>query len=198
MTYSDVKGVATKASMLGSYPDDRDDNYEGEKSMSYTLEHFAASCHDILKADPGPGGRRKVCLLLEQALRDESFVGTHLGKNTSERTLLYEDPELGFCILAHVYQGAKDSVPHDHGPSWAIYGQARGETVMSDWSVAQPASGDTPAKVKRARSYTLTPGAAHVYHEGDVHSPRREGPTRLIRIEGTNMEHVKRRPYEAV
>ena len=69
---------------------------------------------------------------------------------------------------------------------------------MSDWSVVEAAAGERPAKIRRARSYTLTPGAAHVYHEGDVHSPRREGPTRLIRIEGTNMEHVRRRPYEAV
>jgi hypothetical protein len=39
---------------------------------------------------------------------------------------------------------------------------------------------------------------AHVYNEGDLHSPRREGPTRLIRIEGTNMDKVKRLAYERV
>jgi len=30
-----------------------------------------------------------------------------------------------------------------------------------------------------------------------LHSPRREGATRLLRIEGINMEKVKRFPYEA-
>ena len=30
----------------------------------------------------------------------------------------------------------------------------------------------------------------------DLHSPRRDGPTRLIRIEGRNMEKVKRHPCE--
>jgi hypothetical protein len=35
-----------------------------------------------------------------------------------------------------------------------------------------------------------------VYNEGDVHSPRRDGPTKLIRIEGTNMERVKRLSFE--
>jgi hypothetical protein len=39
---------------------------------------------------------------------------------------------------------------------------------------------------------------ARVYNEGDLHSPRREGPTRLIRLEGTNMDRVKRLKYEAV
>ena len=33
---------------------------------------------------------------------------------------------------------------------------------------------------------------------GVLHSPRREGSTRLLRIEGMNMERVKRFPYEAV
>jgi predicted metal-dependent enzyme (double-stranded beta helix superfamily) len=166
--------------------------------MGHTLEGFAAACHRILTEYVGREGREQVCKLLQDVLVDETFVSRYLVDDGPERKILYEDPQLGFCILAHVYAGAKESAPHDHGPSWAIYGQARGETVMSDWTVVEPAVGDMPAKVKRARSYTLTPGAAHVYHEGDVHSPRREGPTRLIRIEGTNMERVRRRPYEAV
>ena len=37
---------------------------------------------------------------------------------------------------------------------------------------------------------------AHVDREGDLHSPRRDGPTRLIRIEGTNMDKARRLPYE--
>jgi predicted metal-dependent enzyme (double-stranded beta helix superfamily) len=166
--------------------------------MGYTLEGFAAACHRILTEQPGRTGREQVCALLKDVLKDETFVSAHVVDGGGERKILYEDPQLGFCILAHVYTGPKESAPHDHGPTWAIYGQARGETVMSDWAVVEPAAGDKPARVRRARSYTLTPGDAHVYHEGDVHSPRREGPTRLIRIEGTNMDRVRRRPYEAV
>jgi len=67
----------------------------------------------------------------------------HLGDDVPERKVLYEDPELGFCILGHVYRGAKDSHPHDHGPSWAIYGQAQGETAMTDYEpVARPGGGN--------------------------------------------------------
>jgi hypothetical protein len=53
-----------------------------------------------------------------------------------------------------------------------------------------------PGKVRHARSYTLEPGMAKVYNEGDVHSPRREGPTRLIRIEGQNTDRIKRFAFE--
>jgi hypothetical protein len=166
--------------------------------MGYTLEQVAATCHDILGAAPGPSGREKVAALIRDVLTDKAFLAQHVGADGPERKILYEDPSLGFCLLAHVYRGAKESKPHDHGPSWAIYGQAEGETVMSDWALVEPASEHAPGKVRRLRSYTLSPGMAHVYNEGDLHSPRRDGPTRLIRVEGVNMEGVRRLAYEAV
>jgi predicted metal-dependent enzyme (double-stranded beta helix superfamily) len=166
--------------------------------MGYTLEKFAAAAHDILTADPGPGGREKVRALVEDVLKDEAFITRHLGDDVPERKILHTDPQLGFCILAHVYKGARESNPHDHGPTWAIYGQARGETLMNDWALVEPANETKPGKVRHVRSYPLKPGMAHVYNEGDLHSPRRDGPTRLIRIEGTNMDKVKRLAYEKV
>jgi hypothetical protein len=164
--------------------------------MAMTLEQFAAECHRILASIPGPEGRKKVSAIVQDVLTDDAFIARHLGDDVPERKILYEDPALGFCILAHNYTGAKESAPHDHGPSWAIYGQARGETVMSDWTVLEPAVDGKPGKVERARSYPLKPGDAHVYNEGDVHSPRRDGPTKLIRIEGTNMANVTRLSFE--
>jgi hypothetical protein len=166
--------------------------------MGYSLEQFSAECHRILKQDPGVEGRQKVCALVSDLLKDKEFVTTHLGDDVPERKVLYEDAELGFCILGHVYHGAKNSNPHDHGPSWAIYGQAAGETIMTDYeAVARPGEG-RPGKARHIKDYKLTPGMAYLYNEGDLHSPRREGTTRLIRIEGKNMEKVQRFPYERV
>jgi hypothetical protein len=166
--------------------------------MGYDLEQFSAACHQILAQEPGPEGRKKLCALVQDVLQDQAFVARYVGDDVPERKILYEDPALGFCILAHNYGGAKESQPHDHGPSWAIYGQARGETMMSDWTLVERASEDTPGKVRLARTYPLKPGMAHVYNEGDLHSPRRDGPTRLIRIEGTNMDKVRRLRYEKI
>lgn len=166
--------------------------------MAYTLAQFATDCHRILAADPGPEGRKKVSALVQKACTDAEFIGKHLPDTGPERKILYEDPELGFCILGHVYQGAKQSAPHDHGPTWAIYGQAEGETVMSDWVLIEPAGEAQPGKARHVRDYRLTPGAAYVYNEGDLHSPRRDGSTKLIRIEGRNVENIRRFPYEAI
>jgi predicted metal-dependent enzyme (double-stranded beta helix superfamily) len=164
--------------------------------MPHSIETFAANCHDLLKAEPGPAGRQKVCTLLRDVLKDDAFIARHLNDQTPERHILYEDPELGFCILAHNYRGPKVSPPHDHGPSWAIYGQARGETEMSDYELLERATPDKPGKVRKTRTYKLTPGVAHVYNEGDLHSPARADSTRLIRIEGVNMDKVKRLKYQ--
>ena len=166
-------------------------------NMNPTLAQFAAECHTILKSEPGPSGRRKICMRLEQLLREPAFIAAALKDTTPERHVLYEDADLGFCILAHNYKGPKESPPHDHGPSWAIYGQAKGETEMTDYALVAAAAKDQPGKARALRTYKLTPGTAYLYNEGDLHSPKRRGPTQLVRIEGMNMDRIKRLRFEA-
>jgi len=115
--------------------------------MDFTLDSFASECRRILKADPSPAGRGKVRELVQEVLKDEKFLATYLNENTPDRQVIYEDPELGFCICAHMSHGAREANPHDHGSSWAIYGQAIGETVMSDWEVL-----NRPLKISQAKS----------------------------------------------
>jgi len=160
--------------------------------MSLTLARFAASVRSVLLDQNNPAGRDKAAALLSDALRDRAFVESLFDANSPERKIVYEDPQLGFCILAHRYTDARKGGPHDHGNSWAIYGQADGETVMSDWEEV------APGQVKKLREYTMTPGTAHVYNEGAIHAPSRSGPNRLVRIEGTNLEKVARGKYQVV
>jgi hypothetical protein len=166
--------------------------------MGYTLEQFADKLHRILAAEPGPEGRKKASEVVAEMCRDKDFVQKYLPDNVGERKILYEDPELGFCILAHHYEGVRSSNPHDHGPAWAIYGQALGETIMSDFALVEPAGEGKRGKVRYVRSYPLKVGMAHVYNEGDLHAPRREATTKLIRIEGRNLDKVRRFGYELV
>ena len=167
-----------------------------EADMAHTIEQFAKQCSNLLKSEPGPAGRRKVCDLLKEVLKDKEFVEKTIPENTSERHLLYEDPELKFCIFAHHYRGPKQSQPHDHGPSWAIYGQAMGVTEMTDWELLEPATPEKPGKVRQKKTYSMRPGDAYVYDEGVLHSPARADSTRLIRFEGMNMDNVKRLKFE--
>ncbi len=165
-------------------------------AMTYTLEQLAADCHDALAADPGPAGREAARKHLERALQDPGFVTAHLGPdNTTPRKALYKDPDLGFCIMAHVYEAAKGGEPHDHAGTWAIYGQAVGTTVMTEWRKLKDPEGDAPGVVEPTKTYELKPGMAVVYNENMLHSPDRAGPTRLIRIEGRNLDEVTRDKY---
>lgn len=166
--------------------------------MATTIEQFATACRSALTADPGPAGREKLCTLVRDVLQDKSFIATYIRADGPERKVLYEDPELGFTILAHAYQGAKNSSPHDHGPTWAIYGQASGETIMTDWECLARPTETAPGKARRIRDYKLTPGMAYLYEPGVLHSPRRESSTTLLRVEGSNLDRIKRRPYTAV
>lgn len=80
----------------------------------------------------------------------------------------------------------------------AIYGQADGVTEMNEWDLVAPPEGEKPGKVKLNKTYTMKRGDAYVYNEKELHSPSRDSPTKLIRIEGTNLDFVKRDRFEPV
>lgn len=168
--------------------------------MPYTLPELAADIRAALSRAPISDCADAVCAHVSRALKDDAFVAEHLpdrAKGEHPRAVLYEDPELGFCICGHVYEGAATSTPHDHGSSWAIYGQAEGTTEMTDWKIVREGSGDAAALVEPVTTYTLVRGDAHFYDIGAVHSPKRERSTRLLRVEGANLDHVQRSNIKA-
>jgi hypothetical protein len=163
--------------------------------MSYDLDALVGDLRAALADGESEGALSAARDAVERALADPAFLETHiLSKSGPERSIIHEDPELGFCVCVHIYNGARDGEPHDHGPTWAIYGQAEGETEMSDWRVVTPAAGRAPAVVEEVRRYKLAPGDAHVYPTGAVHAPLRKGSTKLLRIEGRNTDTVRRTP----
>lgn len=166
--------------------------------MTYTLEQLSADIRQALKADSGTTGKQEVCKLVSKVLLDEAFVAKHLTADQCRpRKVLYEDPELGFCICGHVYETAAHGAPHDHGPSWAIYGLATGDTEMTDWRIVKKGEGDEPSLVEPTKTYVLKPGDSHFYDVGVVHSPKRDGLTKLVRIEGSNLDRIKRSNIKA-
>ena len=169
-------------------------------TASYTLDQLATDIRAALKADPGRAGKLKVGQHVERALKDKQFIDSNLKprpKGGDPREVLYEDPELGFCICGHVYDGPAHGKPHDHGESWAIYGQATGITEMTEWKIVEPGEAGKPSLVEPARTYLMHPGDVQFYDVGAVHSPKREAPVKLVRIEGENLDHVRRSNIKA-
>jgi hypothetical protein len=168
--------------------------------MTYTLQQFAADIRDALKADQTSAAKHKVCQFVVRSLNDPVFLATYLkdrAPNANPREILYEDCELGFCICGHVYDGPAIGSPHDHGASWAIYGQATGVTEMTEWKIVEKGEAGKPSLVEPVRTYEMHAGDVQFYDIGAVHSPRREAPVKLIRVEGKNLDHVKRSNIKA-
>jgi predicted metal-dependent enzyme (double-stranded beta helix superfamily) len=166
--------------------------------MPYTLEQLSRDVRKALQEDTGPAGKQKACQYVARALLDKDFVADHVtAEQCKPRKVLYQDPELGFCVCGHVYSEGRTGSPHDHGSTWAIYGVAEGTTEMTDWKIVKQGQGDAPTLVEPVRSYEMKPGDCHVYETGAVHSPRMSPATKLIRIEGGNLEHIRRSNIKA-
>jgi hypothetical protein len=164
--------------------------------MAYTLDDFAADSHRILKADPGPAGRDKVRNKLQDLLMEDDFVAANCGPNASGgANLLYEDPELGFQILAHIMDRDYAGGAHDHGDSWAIYGQAVKHTEMTEWKRTDDGSVPGKATIEKARTYRMERGQAGIFQDRAIHSIAYPAGARFIRVTGTNLETIARGRY---
>ena len=106
--------------------------------------------------------------------------------------MLYEDPELKFQVLAHINEKARMSPPHDHGASWAIYGQAKLWTDMIEWKREDDGTDPRHAKLTPAKKYRLNPGQAGIYQDGAIHSIDYPDGARFVRVTGTDLEQVPR------
>ena len=161
--------------------------------MAYNLEQFIADCRATLKCDPGPSGREAVRSKLETLLQQKDFIDEYCGENVPRGLkLLYEDPELKFQILAHINDKARVSPPHDHGASWAIYGQATKYTEMTEWEREDDGSDPKHAKLKPAKKYRLNPGQAGIYQNGAIHSIDYPDYAKFVRVTGTNLDNINR------
>ena len=136
--------------------------------MPYDLDQFIADCRAILAREPGPAGREQVRVGLERLLANEDFVRRTCGDDAPQGlNVLYEDLELGFQILAHINDKARVSPPHDHGASWAIYGQATKYTDMIEWEREDDGADAAHAKLRPVKKYRLDPGHAGIYQDGN-------------------------------
>ena len=113
--------------------------------MSYTLSELALDIKNIIQTNGILEGSGRICSFVTKALMDKNFISDNLPNRTSDqkpREVLYEDKDTGFCICGHVYHTEAIGFPHDHGSSWAVYGQADGETEMTEWEIIKDNSDD--------------------------------------------------------
>jgi predicted metal-dependent enzyme (double-stranded beta helix superfamily) len=161
--------------------------------MPYELKQFIDDCRAILARDPGVKGREEVRVRLEQLLRNADFVREHCGENVPQGLkTLYEDPKLGFQILVHNNEKGRAGQPHDHGASWAIYGQAIKYTDMTEWEREDDGRNPKQAKLRQTKKYRLMPGHAGIFQDGAIHAIDYPDKSRFVRVTGTNLDKIDR------
>lgn len=160
--------------------------------MGYGLQEFCADLRGLLK-EKGHAGLPEIAERLKRLLVNPAFVAeTFEGENAGvARQVLYHDAETDAYVLAHVHAPGKSGVPHSHGTSWAIYGNARGDTEMTEWRRVNPADEDQ-AVLEAYDRYLLSPGETRAYGPHVIHSTAHPDGAWVIRITGTDLEKLPR------
>jgi hypothetical protein len=160
--------------------------------MAYTLSQFCNDTNSILKSQPLAAALPKVAERLSELLGNPAFVAeTFSDDMPAGKRELYHDKELDFYVLAHVQEGGKTGKPHSHGQSWAIYGNARNVTEMTEYRRVNPESEDA-AVLERTSQYALRPGQTRGYGPGIIHSTAHPQKAWVIRITGTDLDKMPR------
>jgi hypothetical protein len=165
--------------------------------MAYTLYDFCADCRAAISADNGPDGRETIRGKLEQLLANQDFVHATLGPDAELGVhTLYKDKDFEFVVLAHINERPASSPPHDHGNSWAVYGQANEYTDMSEYRRLDGGEGDGEAKLEQVKAYRLTPGKAGLYDVRAIHAINYPANARFVRVTGRELEQEPRLKFD--
>ena len=165
--------------------------------MNYSLENFCMDTKASLLSNPGSSGRKAVRAHLEKLLLNEAFIAEFLETQNMGKKVLYHDPETDFYVNAHgTDEGKRKGKPHDHGQSWAVYGQATGLTNMTVWDRTDDGSDPDLAQISKRETFALTPGKAALFDTGIIHSTAHPTAARWVRVTGTNLDLIERYAYD--
>ena len=160
--------------------------------MTYSLQDFCADTRGFLRAQPLASALPQIAERLGGLLNEPAFVAATFDDATPVgKRVLYHDPDTDFYVLAHVQEGNKVGKPHSHGASWAVYGNAREATEMTEWRRVNPES-DDHAELVPVSKYRLEPGQTRAYGPGVIHSTAHPRKAWVIRVTGTDLDHLPR------
>jgi hypothetical protein len=99
-------------------------------------------------------------------------------------------------VLAHINEKARGSPPHDHGASWAIYGQAVSHTDMTEYRRVDGGADPAMVRLEVTRKYRLNPGEAGIFADGAIHSIDYPDGSQFVRVTGTNLDRIARSTFD--
>jgi len=164
-----------------------------------SFESYIAAIRSIWGDGKDPQLPFKVKSLMEKLLAstnpDEPWMAQLIREAKPSREL-YRDPDSGFIQMGHVHQKGHGNIPHDHGPCWVVYGSYTGLTEITLYRRTDDGREPGRATLEKKELHRLSPGVAHPYLPGDIHSTHAaEGPAVVFRFLSYDLEKVERFRY---
>jgi hypothetical protein len=162
-------------------------------TLAYDLDHFCQDARAALaSSEPLPIQLGIIEKKLHLLLLNKEFVAATFNEETpAGKDVLYHDPEFDFYVQAHMQKAGKGGLPHSHGESWAIYGNAMGFTQMTEWKRVNPETEDH-AVLTATERYDLHVGDTRIYGPGVIHSTGHPEKAWVVRIAGTDLDNIPR------
>ena len=165
--------------------------------MTYSLEDFCAEASQALKSDQSKSGCEAVRAAMQHLLENEDFVARYLGPDSGGMSdEIYRDADTGFVLLTHNFTRGGIRKPHDHGPSFAVYGQAHNYTDQTIWRRIDDGTEDGYAELEVADTFRQDPGHVALIDIGEIHSIAYPDNSRILRLLGTDLEQVVQARYD--
>tara|TARA_X000001036_G_scaffold430528_2_gene463341 strand:+ start:646 stop:1158 length:513 start_codon:yes stop_codon:yes gene_type:complete len=162
--------------------------------LSYLLEDFCEDCSLSLANSEMP--QEEIRRSMEKLLSETDFIEKYFSSEAEVGiNVIHEDDKTGFQVLTHIYANGKESPPHDHGTSWAVYGQAVKHTDMTIWRRTDNGANENQAIVEPEKTFRLNPTMAGIFEIGKIHSIKFPDGARFLRVTGTNLNKITTRSY---
>ena len=168
--------------------------------MSVSEARSAAICETMAQVKKTIGDAEVEDLLrakeyiIELAQKKELFPVSDVPRATVEekdRTFcLYKEDDGRFAMYVNVIWPGVDTVPHDHGNSWAIVAAIEGQEKHEFYRRLDDGSADGHAEIEQAGEIIVEPGAAATMQVGGIHSIEAVGtePSMLLHCYGYAFE----------
>jgi predicted metal-dependent enzyme (double-stranded beta helix superfamily) len=157
--------------------------------MAYEFELFCSDCREAYDKNTGKANIEIIRKNLTKLLRENpAFIEEKCGKNIEYGVHeLFKDSQTGFIVYAHNFKKGRTSPPHDHGASWAVYGQAKKFTDMTEYRRLDDKSKVGYAQIEETKKYRLDVGMVGKFGPHDIHQIHFEDEASFVRVTGSDL-----------
>ena len=177
------------------------------QASTYTMEQFVEDVRQIFAKTQDPRQQaHEVAQHMKTLLTVSGWLEERL--NLPEEggfgsyALHYDDkyghPGDGFYLMSGVQPPGRDNLPHDHGPTWVVYGVYQGAIEQTKWRWSYPEADRTSPEIKPVESWVQQPGDIAFFLPGEIHQTRCVADDRavVVRLEGQKLAGVIRHRYD--